>query len=255
MYSFDEIQRKFEDFTNLYNANSYIVNAKKDHVYNVANNSIEIAKSLNLSKEDIMIAFLIGMLHDIGRFKEVEKYNELSDKCEMDHAEYGYKLLKNGLINQFVEIRDYDHFIFIAVRMHNKLHINSSLTSREKLFCQIIRDADKLDILKRLSDKNYTYDYDFDKSQEISSDVKEIFFHNESIPHSIQRNKMDQVVTRLAFVFDINYKYTLERIKNKKYIDSYVENLNLKGNNKVIIENMRKYANDYLDLKIKEELS
>lgn len=253
MYSFEEVQRKFEEFTNLYNANNYIVNAKKDHVYNVANNSVEIAKSLNLSKEDIMIAFLIGMLHDIGRFRQIEKYNVLDDKCEMDHAEYGYKLLKDGLINQFVDIREYDNLILTAVRMHNKLHINSSLTSREKLFCKIIRDADKLDILKRLSDKNYTYDYEFDKTSNISKEVKELFFKNESIPYSAQNNKMDQVVTRLALVFDLNYKYTLERIKNKKYIDLYVENLDLKGNNKLIIEDMKKHANDFLDSKIEEE--
>lgn len=252
MYSFEDIQRKFEEFTNLYNANSYIVNAKKDHVYNVANNSVEIAKSLNLSNEDTMIAFLIGMLHDIGRFKQIEKYNELDDKCEMDHAEYGYKLLKDGLINQFIDIRDYDNLILTAVRMHNKLHINNSLTKREKLFCNIIRDADKLDILKRLSDKNYTYDYEFDKNCDISNEVKELFFNNKSISFSAQNNKMDQVVTRLALVYDLNYKYTFERIKNKKYLDLYVENLDLKGNNKVIIEKMKKHANVFLDSKLEE---
>ena len=41
------------------------------HTYHVADNAREIAKKLNLSKEDIELAELIGLLHDIGRFEEL----------------------------------------------------------------------------------------------------------------------------------------------------------------------------------------
>ena len=48
------------------------------HTYHVADNAREIAKKLNLSKEDIELAELIGLLHDIGRFEELKITKELN---------------------------------------------------------------------------------------------------------------------------------------------------------------------------------
>ncbi len=254
MYEIEEIQRKFEEFVSNYRKNLYIVNAKKDHIYNVANNCMEIAKSLNLSNEDIKVAYLIGILHDIGRFDQIEEENELKDNSKFDHGDHGYQLLKNGLLQKFINVRYYDDIILTAVRQHNKEKLNKSLTKREALFCKILRDADKIDILRRLNDKSYTYDYEFDKNDQISEEVKERFYEEKSIPFSLQKNKMDQVVTRLALVYDLNYEYSFERVKQKNYLDKYIENLDLTGDNKTIIEDMKKYANGFMENEIEKNI-
>ncbi len=47
------------------------------HTYHVADNARNIAEKLKLSKEDIELAELIGLLHDIGRFEELKITKEL----------------------------------------------------------------------------------------------------------------------------------------------------------------------------------
>lgn len=45
-------------------------------------------EKLNLSKEDIKLAELIGLLHDIGSFEELKITNELNS-VKFEHALYG----------------------------------------------------------------------------------------------------------------------------------------------------------------------
>ena len=53
-------------------------NLKVVHTYHVAENAKEIAEKLNLDQEDIELAELIGLLHDIGRFEELKVTKELN---------------------------------------------------------------------------------------------------------------------------------------------------------------------------------
>ena len=75
---------KYEDKSDL------SFNLKVTHTYYVAENSKNIAEKLNLSKEDIELAELIGLMHDIGRFEELKITKELNS-IKFDHATYGSK--------------------------------------------------------------------------------------------------------------------------------------------------------------------
>ena len=120
-------------------------NLKVTHTYHVAENSKNIAEKLNLSKEDIELAELIGLLHDIGRFEELKITKELNS-IKFDHATYGSKMLfEKGMIRNFVEDSQYDEIIKKAIENHSKLTIEKGLNERELLHSKIIRDADKLD--------------------------------------------------------------------------------------------------------------
>ena len=62
------------------------------------------AISLGLDKADTDLAWLIGMLHDIGRFEQLKNYGTFSDADSIDHAHYGVHLLfDEGLIWKFVD--------------------------------------------------------------------------------------------------------------------------------------------------------
>ena len=45
--------------------------------------------NLNLEKEDIKLAELIGLLHDIGRFEQLKRFNTFVDKKSINHGEFG----------------------------------------------------------------------------------------------------------------------------------------------------------------------
>ena len=68
----------FKKFLELYkeSQNEDGFELKVIHTYHVAENSKELAKKLKLNDEDIKLAELIGLLHDIGRFEELKVLNK-----------------------------------------------------------------------------------------------------------------------------------------------------------------------------------
>ena len=51
------------------------VKLKIDHTYRVAALCARIAQSLALPPEDVDLAWLSGILHDVGRFEQLRRYN------------------------------------------------------------------------------------------------------------------------------------------------------------------------------------
>ena len=74
------------------NQNDPGFNLKVVHTYHVVDNAIMISKKLGLSEEDINLAALIGILHDIGRFDELKNFKKF-DSVGNDHAMFASKLL------------------------------------------------------------------------------------------------------------------------------------------------------------------
>lgn len=53
-------------------------------------------------KEDIDLAWLIGILHDIGRFEQLRRYQTFFDYRSMDHAKYGVHVLLRKAISRIL---------------------------------------------------------------------------------------------------------------------------------------------------------
>lgn len=45
-----------------------------------------IAKAAGMCAYDVELAWLSGMLHDVGRFEQIKRYNTFSDADSVDHA-------------------------------------------------------------------------------------------------------------------------------------------------------------------------
>ena len=66
-----------------------------------------------------------------------------------------------------------------------------------------------------------------------------------------RRTYMDFWVSFIAFIFDFNYKFGLEYIKEKDYINIIVDRLNYKNEDtKQKMEKIREHAINYIDDKI-----
>ena len=62
-----------------------------------------LPKAFPWKKEDIDLAWLIGILHDIGRFEQLRRYQTFFDYRSMDHAKYGvHVLFEEGHIKDFI---------------------------------------------------------------------------------------------------------------------------------------------------------
>lgn len=94
----------FAEYVRNYDPSDEKIKLKIDHTYRVAGLCQRIAESLGLSEPDVDIAWLLGMLHDIGRFEQIRRFGTFNDVQSVDHAEFGADLLlKEGLIRKFSE--------------------------------------------------------------------------------------------------------------------------------------------------------
>lgn len=100
----DQVKRAFAQYVHKYDAEDEKILLKIRHTYRVAEISERIAVGLGLSAYDTDLAWLIGMLHDIGRFEQLKQYGTFVDADSIDHAHFGVELLfRDGLIRDYVK--------------------------------------------------------------------------------------------------------------------------------------------------------
>ena len=145
----ENVVKEFLSFVSQFSESDMRVRYKKGHTFRVAENCRFIAEGIGLNLDNIDLAWLCGMLHDIGRFKQVEERETFRDSKDFTHAEYGCKILfEEGLISRFCDEKDWYDILYKAIYNHSFLALPEGLTRREELFCNIVRDADKIDIIR-----------------------------------------------------------------------------------------------------------
>ncbi len=253
----ENAKEKFINYTETYNLKDENIKRKQQHSLRVMKISEQIATKLKLDKEQIQIATLIGLLHDIGRFKQYTEIG-LGDNIEgFDHGNYGVKILfEDGMIRKFIETDQYDEIIKKAIKNHNKFAIEDGLTQEELLFAKIIRDADKIDII-------YESEYIFYKGQEelINQSILTEKIYNQFMKKTLVKKEknvslkfIDDIVCVLAFIFDINYKTSFEILKEKNYISKILNRYNFEDEKtSQRVEKIKKLANEYIGCKAMEE--
>ena len=254
--NFELAQVAFNKYVNNFNVKDGPTALKIRHTYEVIKKSEYIAIGLALDKDDIELAKLIALLHDIGRFQQIEKYNNFNDD-KIDHAEFGVKILfEDNLIRNFIETSKYDDIIYKAILNHNKFQIEENLNEKELLHCKIIRDADKLDNFRVKKEDKFEdmfpniYNSDTVNYESISSKVYEDFMKHKCIRLEDRKTIIDYWVCILAFIFDLNFDISLKYVKENNYIDILIDRIEYKNETtKQKMEGIRKCAKDYLDRK------
>ena len=108
-------KQTFKEYIKNYNPEDEKIKLKIAHIERVSQIAKKLAEDLKLSQEDIELAELIGLLHDIGRFEQVKRFHTFVDKDSVNHGELGVKILfENSLIRHFIEDDKYDEIIKLA---------------------------------------------------------------------------------------------------------------------------------------------
>jgi HAD superfamily hydrolase (TIGR01509 family) len=320
----------FAEYVRNYDPSDEKIKLKIDHTYRVAGLCQRIAESLGLSEPDVDIAWLLGMLHDIGRFEQIRRFGTFNDAQSVDHAEFGADLLfKEGLIRKFAEgyyeecelarsgneeagqaysrqkdcqecklnsrqgncllaqsdnqsgycqgerkikeflvnndattvddeqiIKNNEYhkkdtgLLELAIRQHNKYRVKEDLTERQRMFCDILRDADKVDIFKVNADIPMEIIYDVTteelKSGVISKEVLESFYKRETVLKSVRKSAVDHIVGHISLLFELVYKESYRQAKEQGYVYKL---LDFKSNVPEVnaeFDNMRKYVDEFL---------
>ncbi|MFP4020106.1 MAG: HD domain-containing protein [Halanaerobium sp.] len=201
------------------------IQLKIDHSKRVVQNMEEIIREMSLNKEEKYLAKIIALFHDIGRFKQYKKYRTFSDYKSEDHSQLGIELIKeNKLLDDLNQ--DKQNIILKAIEQHNKADINQKLfiNDQEIFFARLIRDADKLDIFnifaERYKNKSQEdYIIKLSTKAEINEEIYNKVLKKESINYDKLETIADLKAMQLGWVFDINFKETIEIIKEREYIE------------------------------------
>ena len=235
----------FDEYVFNYDMSDPDINYKYHHSYRVMNVMELLATKLNMSKKDIYLAKVIGLLHDIGRFEQDKLYNSFKDG-KFDHGNYGLTVLKEtNFLNKInIDKSDYE-VVYKAIDNHNQFKINDGLTERELLFAKLIRDADKLDILYALGNIEIKEILKQD-DKEISIKLENDFFNNEIGNIKDIKSLNDGLVITFCYIYDINFKETYQIIYENNYYNKIYERINRKD----IFEKYLDYTNKYIKERI-----
>ena len=237
---------EFIKYTENYDLKNENIERKQLHSLRVAEISKQIAQKLKLIEEEIKVATLIGLLHDIGRFEQYTRYGTYKDLKSIDHGDLGAEILKRE-IRKYIETSAYDEIIIKAVKNHNKFKIEDGLNSQEELFAKIIRDADKIDIFYESVEMFWKGKEDEVENSKISEDVIEHIKKLSQITKKTEESAIDNIIRIIAFIFDINFKESFEILKKEDYINKILNRYNLKDEyTKQKVEEIKKIANEYL---------
>ena len=213
---------------------------KIQHSFRVMENCKRIATELNLTEEHINLAQLIGLLHDIGRFSEYKistangikiDNGTLEKNKKFDHGEEGVEILKdNNYIRNYIQNGQYDDIIFTAIYEHNKYELNKNLDNEKELFCKIIKDADKIDIM---FEAIYIYWQEKEQISDIEKGIISKKMLEDFYLEKLSNNKnsiceLDQIIKICSFIYDINFKSSFKIIKENDYIDKIIDRFNYK---------------------------
>lgn len=212
----------FDEFVKKYDLNDPDISYKYKHTYRVKAFCEMLAKELGLTQRETYIASLCGIFHDIARFEQDKRYDSFSDTSAFDHGDVGYEVFLNLFADKLDITEEEKMIIARSILYHNKIAIGKC-NENELLFCKLIRDADKLDILYAVANNVMRLD---ELDGDISEKCYEFFLKRQTIPRAIITNNAEEVMIKLAFIWDINFKESLDIIKKEKYYEKIKNRLN-----------------------------
>ena len=252
----EEAKKQFIEFADTYDLTNEHMNRKKYHSLRVTEVSEELAKREKFSEEEIEIATLIGLLHDIARFKQYTEYQTFKDSESIDHGDVGVELLEtDSFLRKFIKTDKYDNIIKSAIKNHNKFSIEEGISKEENKFCKLIRDADKIDIIYESIYIFWKNEKEIMENSKINKQLIEEFNEKKLL---ITKNYKkieyaEKIIQFFGFMYDLNYKSSYEIIIEQKYIDEMINRFKFKDEctrNEII--NAGKQTKQYILNKIQQ---
>lgn len=233
MIDLEKCKKEFLKYTEKFDFEKEGIKRKQLHSLRVMEECKKVAKALKLNKEEIELAELIGLLHDIGRFEQYNRENEQCNEMLLDHANLGVEILvKDDYIKKYIDDKYYIPIILKAIKNHNKLEIEDDLNEEELLYAKIIRDADKLDIFYEGVEIywNTKKEKENIENSKISSKIEEQLKNEKQVKKlgNEKNDTVDSLLMLLSYIYDINFRETLEIIDKENYVNKILNRFDFK---------------------------
>lgn len=206
---------------------------KVEHTRKVARLCERIAASAGLGAHEVELAWLAGLLHDIGRFEQVRVYGTFNDARSVPHAALGVRILfDEGRLADFVDARgeapgglmsDPDAAALrTAVALHSDFALPGGLDARTRALCDILRDADKVDILRAICEADPCDVLDVSREQilgsRLSPAVAEAFEARRTVLRADRETPADYLVSYACLAFGLVYPESVRAVLEQGFV-------------------------------------
>lgn len=229
------LKKWFSDYTSSFHASEeddQNYKLKIEHTRNVCKNIVHIAQAELLGADKIYIAEAIALFHDIGRFPQYANFKTFNDRISINHGLLGADVLMDKGVLKDLSERDADA-VMTGVKFHNAFSIPKLQDEEMLLYLRLIRDADKLDILRGFIE--YYEDASGERSSVPAHGLPDNDEYSEDVLSSISNGKIasfndaktlnDFKLMHLSWVYDLNFNSTLKLFFERDYIKKVVKHL------------------------------
>ncbi|AKB18760.1 MULTISPECIES: HD domain-containing protein [unclassified Methanosarcina] len=234
----DYFRRWFFEYVNrFFSPDSFTqenIELKIEHTGRVCENILLLAKSEKIGENECMLAETIALFHDLGRFEQFFKYKTFKDSESENHAVLGVKILNKERVLSCLSEEE-ENLILKTVEYHNLMEIpgNIDLFSKLHFFIRLIRDADKIDILRLASEeyaeeekcRNPALELYLPDTHGYSEPMVSEILNNRMAKIEDMNNRNDVKLLRLSWIFDINFPATFTLLKKYGYLEAIMYSL------------------------------
>jgi len=199
---------------------------KEKHTMKVCKEILNIGEQLELNGDELRLSEIIALFHDIGRFKQYARYKTFVDGKSENHAELGVKILKeNKVLNRFDN--SIQSLILRTISYHNRAALPEEETDTCLFFSKLLRDADKLDIWRVVTDyynrnngkRNGAIELGLPDTAGFSDEIYQDLIKKRIVDIKHLQNLNDFKLLQAGWIFDINFAPTFKSIKKRHYLE------------------------------------
>ena len=205
---------------------------KEEHTRKVCENILHITRDLSLSSGAALLAEVIALFHDVGRFPQYQQYKTFKDSVSVNHAALGAKvLIENGVLKN-VPGRE-RKIISDAVSLHNVFTLPGGLDEETLLHVKMIRDADKLDIWRVFTEyyelppeRRWTAaGLGLPDTPDYTRDILSHLHKKEMFLQSMLKTLNDFKLLHIVWIFDLNFTSSFRMLSERDYLNKIAATL------------------------------
>lgn len=205
---------------------------KEAHTFRVCQAIERIASGMGLSENNTRIAYVTALFHDIGRFPQYQKYRTFRDPDSENHAKLSIWELNRHHVLHTLNVAE-RQIISRAILFHNRLGVPENLDPETLLHCQLIRDADKVDILQIMSEhfrlaeslRNPVITLGLETDSLVREEVYRMLLGGQIMDYTKLKTINEFKVLQMSWVFDINFRPTFEILREQDNIGDLAASL------------------------------
>ena len=198
---------------------------KTQHTGRVCAEILALGSDLALPPHELVIAKVIALLHDVGRFEQFKRYGTFADRHSVNHAEMGVTIIKGQRVLDSLSPNEQD-LILDSVRFHNRAQLPQNASATCLFFTKLLRDADKLDIWRvvtayyasQTGKRNGAIELDLPDTPGYTRAVGEDLMAGRIVDVNQMRNCNDFKLAQAGWVYDVNFGPTFQRVHERNYL-------------------------------------